>query len=150
MMFKKVLVPLDGSTSSQRALEIAVAIARKFQSKITLLYVNSLNTIISLDTYDRTQVLTTDEITKRINTTREAGFTLLTQTKKTVKAQGIPVNTRFKEGHFVQHIVNTAQEGGFHLIVMGARGVNAMKDTRLESVNERVLRKAPCNVMVSK
>jgi nucleotide-binding universal stress UspA family protein len=42
------------------------------------------------------------------------------------------VNTRFKEGHVVQHIVNIARESGFNLIVMGAKGANAMQDIRVE------------------
>ncbi|MEM2463800.1 MAG: universal stress protein, partial [Candidatus Bathyarchaeia archaeon] len=38
-MFSKILVPLDGSEHSMRALDIAIQIAKKFNSKLTLIHV---------------------------------------------------------------------------------------------------------------
>jgi len=38
-LFEKILVPLDGSEHSKRALEMAVQIAQKFNGKITLIHV---------------------------------------------------------------------------------------------------------------
>ena len=42
-MFEKILVPLDGSENSIKALEVAVQIALKFNGKITLIHVYSLD-----------------------------------------------------------------------------------------------------------
>ena len=41
-MFEKILVPLDGSEHSLKALKIAVQIAQKFNGKITLIHVYSI------------------------------------------------------------------------------------------------------------
>ena len=41
-LFEKILVPLDGSDHSLRALEIAIQIAKKFDGKITLIHVYSV------------------------------------------------------------------------------------------------------------
>ncbi|MDH7477677.1 MAG: universal stress protein, partial [Candidatus Bathyarchaeota archaeon] len=37
-MFNKILVPLDGSEHSLKALEVAIQIAKKFGGKITLIH----------------------------------------------------------------------------------------------------------------
>ena len=42
-MFEKILVPLDGSEYSIKALEVAVQIALKINGKITLIHVYSLD-----------------------------------------------------------------------------------------------------------
>lgn len=149
-MFTHILVPLDGSKYSQLALDIAIEIAKKFQSNITLIHISSLSTILPLNTYEDAKLLNADEIAKLISTTREAGFNILAHGKKMVEAHQIPVKTRFKEGHVVQEIMNVTQEDGFDLLVIGAKGISKLKEIPLGSVSEKILRNAPCSVMVVK
>ena len=60
------------------------------------------------------------------------------------------MKTRFKEGHEVQEIVKTIREGDFDLIVMGSIGISEIKEIPLGSISKKVLRNAPCNVMILK
>ncbi len=81
---------------------------------------------------------------------REAGADILAKGKKRVEAEGVSVETWLREGHVVREIVNAAREGRFDLIVMGAKGANKIKEMVLGSVSEKVVRTAPCTVMIVK
>lgn len=155
-MFEKILVPLDGSDHSLRALEIAVQIAKKFGGKITLVHVYSV-TVRPLIIPEPTTlsppgipVLTPAELSKVAETARKVGTGILSVGEQKAKAEGVPVETLLKEGHTVHEVVTTAREGGFGLIVMGARGVSKLKEILLGSVSDGVTRNAPCPVLVVK
>lgn len=149
-MFEKILVPIDGSQHAEYAVQTAVMIAEKFRSRITLLHVSALATSLPLDKFSQTSAITQEDIVKLIASTREAGFTILEQAQHHVEHAGIPVKTLFKEGHIVQTIINTAKDGRFDLIVLGAHGISHVVDHPLGSVSEKVVRLAPCTVMVIK
>lgn len=149
-MFKKILVPLDGSQSATAALTMALEMAHAFQSHLTLLHVGSLSTVLPLKRYERLKQITPEELTRFISITRDAGFAILEQGRQLVEASGIPVKTIFKEGHPGLEIVRIAKERGSNLIVLGAKGVSQVKELRLGSTSEQIVRNAPCTVMVYK
>jgi len=155
-LFEKVLVPLDGSEHSLRALEIAIQIAKKFGGKITLIQVYSVSVrpIIMPEpttlTHPGVPVMTPAEVSKVVEATRKAGANILTEGEEKVKAQEIPVETLLVEGHVVEEIIKTAKEGSFDLIVMGARGISKIREILLGSVSDGVIRNASCPVLVVK
>lgn len=149
-MFKKILVPLDGSPSATGALTMALVLAQAFQSHLTLLYVGSLSTVLLLKRYERLKQITAEELTRFITITRDAGFTILEQGRQLVEAAGIPVKTIFKEGQPGLEIVRIARERGSDLIVLGAKGVSQIKEQQLGSTSEQIVQNAPCTVMVYK
>lgn len=155
-MFEKILVPLDGSEHSLRALEIAVQMAKKFGGKLTLVHVYSVSVSPVLMpepttlTPPRVPVMTAAEVSKVAEATRKAGASILAGGEKRVRAEGVQVETTLKEGHTVQEITKTAKEGEFDLIVMGARGVSKIRELLLGSVSDGVIRNAPCPVLVTK
>ena len=155
-MFEKILVPLDGSGHSLRALEIAVQIAKKFDGKITLIHVYSVVVAPVIMPEPTTiappmvSVTTPIEVSKVTEASRRAGTSILADGEQRVKAEGVPVETMLKEGHTIQEIIKTAKEGGFNLIVMGARGISKIKEILLGSVSDGVTRSAPCPVLVVK
>lgn len=71
-MFEKILVPLDGSDNSIRALERAIAIAKKFKGKISLIHVY----LVSFYTK------TPDQLYKFIQAARKYGENILENGKK--------------------------------------------------------------------
>jgi nucleotide-binding universal stress UspA family protein len=149
-MFKKILVPLDGSPSATAALTMALKLAQAFQSQLILLHVGSLKTLLPLKRYERLQQITPEELTRFITITRDAGFTILEQGRQLVEAAGLPVKTIFKEGHPGLEIVRIARERGSDLIVLSAKGVSQIKELRLGSTSDQIVRNAPCTVMVYK
>jgi len=155
-LFKKILVPLDGSEHSLRALEIAIQIAKKFDGKITLIHVYSvtIRPVIMPEPTTLTPpmipAMTPAEVSKAVEATRKAGASILTDGEQKVKAKEVQVETLLKEGHTVQEIIRTAKEGKFDLIVIGGRGISKIRELLLGSVTDGVIHHAPCPVLVIK
>ena len=91
-MFKKILVPLDGSDHSVRALTVAVQIAKRFDGDIVLIHVCS-NVWPIIMPHATIMPEAAGIIPKLIEGAREAGATILADGEKKVKAEGVPVET---------------------------------------------------------
>ncbi|MDG6223110.1 MAG: universal stress protein [Candidatus Bathyarchaeota archaeon] len=139
-VFKNILVPIDGSKSSLRALDKAVQIAKKFDGKIMLINVYWISAFR----------LTPSQLVDFVVNIRKAGEEILAEGKKIVQTEGIPVESILKEGHIVEEILKTAKEGNYDLIVMGARGVSKIREILLGSVSYGVLSHSPCPVLIVK
>jgi len=155
-LFEKILVPLDGSEHSSRALEIAIQIAKKFDGKITLVHVYAVGVrpIVMSEPTTLTPpsipIMASADFSKVVEAARKAGNTILANGENKVKAEGVQTETLLKEGHTVQEVLETAKDGKFNLIVMGARGVSKIREILLGSVSDGVIRNAPCPVLVTK
>lgn len=138
--FHSILVPLDGSKPSQRALDQAVYLAELCEANIALLHVMNPNSKIS----SFEQVSLGGYIPDNI---KEDGWAILNealpQVPNTVKTESfleIGVPTEF--------IVDFCQANHYDLIIMGSRGRGAIKQLLLGSVSSYVLYHAPCPVLV--
>ena len=155
-MFEKILVPLDGSEHSLRALEIAIQLGKTFGGKITLIHVYSVTVrpIIMPEPTTLTPpgvpVMTPAEVSRVVEATRKAGARVLDDGEYKVKAENVQVETVLVEGQVVQEITRRAKEGEFDIIVMGARGISKIREMLLGSVSDGVIRQAPCPVLVVK
>jgi len=151
-LFNKILVPLDGSKYSERALEAAINIAKKFQSELTLIDVYSFEMPYSIK-YVRKGV--TGKLRGYSEAFRVASEAIqreragiLKKGEMKVKVEGIPVETALMEGNTVQEILRKAVEGKFDLIVIGAKGAGKIRGMLIGHVSEKVVRKARCPVLV--
>lgn len=140
----KILVPLDGSENSMRALKTAVEMAKGFDGKITLIHVvPPLKGI-------HTPVHEEDFFTAAEEAISKAGADILADAEEKVKAAGIQVETLLRSGHVVEQIIKTCRGGEFDLIVMGARGISRVEAILLGSVSDGVTRYAHLPVLVVK
>ena len=149
-MFDKILVPLDCSKYAESSLNVAIRIAKKFNSKLFL-----INVIPKRSKYRRAGMTGKIRIKKEETEIIEdeipkVCINLLEKSKQTVAAKGIPVQTLLKEGHIVEEILKTVNEGEFDLVVIAARGQSMIKNLLLGSVSSGVLRHASCPVLVTK
>ncbi len=135
-MYKKILVPIDGSAHSTRALHEAIKLAKTTGGTITLLTVQQIRSKIS-----SAPKQTGDDATKSI---------ILAEGQKLVQAEGISAESLLLEGNIIDRIVKTAKEGNFDLIVIGARGLNRLEEVLLGSISHGVVEKAPCPVIVTR
>ena len=140
-MFEKILVPLDGSEHSLRALRIGVQISKEFNGKITLIHVYS-------EVWPNGMLAAS--IDQCIEAALKAGAGILADGEKKAEAEGVQVETLLKKGHTVEEILKTAKKGGFDLIVIGARGISKIRGFLIGSVSDGVTRHAPCPVLVVK
>jgi nucleotide-binding universal stress UspA family protein len=158
-MFEKILVPLDGSEHSIKALDAAIQIAEKFAGKITLVHVYHA-TITTNINYEASYspgmpattipVITPEEVSRFGRYAREAGNRILMEGKQRVVAGKIEVDSILREGHVVKEISEVAQERGFSLIVIGARGVSHIREMLLGSVTEGLIHHTSCPILVVK
>jgi len=139
-VYKKILVPLDGSESSLRALNEAIELAKITQGEITLIHIYSIGTSIVM----------TDSQKYFYNLALTKGEEILENGKKLAKTQGFKVKTLLLEGDAVEQIVNSAHGEYFELIVIGARGLSEIKELFVGSVSRGVIKKAPCPVLVTR
>lgn len=155
-MFQKILVPIDGSEHSIKALDVAIGLAKQFGGKITLLYAYSITfTPVmapepSTMTSPTTPILSPVDLSKVTDYARETGKRILQEGEDKVKAANVPVDSTLKEGHTVQEIVSSAQKGSYDLIVIGARGVSHVREMLLGSTTDGVIHHASCPILVVK
>lgn len=155
-MFGKILVPLDGSEHSLKALDIAIQIAKKFEGKITLIHVYSVTVrpIIMPEPTTLTPpgvpVTTPLDVSRITEAARRAGSRVLEDGEEKAKAEGVQAEKVLTEGHVVEEIVRAAKAGNFDLIVLGARGISRVRELLLGSVTDGVIHHASNPVLVVK
>jgi len=153
-MFDKILVPLDGSEHSLKALEQALSIAKKFSGKITLLHVYSVEPILMPEPSTggslSIPIVTGAEVSALIEAAKKLGNKILVDGENRIAGSGVEVEKLLVEGHPVEEIVALAKEGNFDLIVLGARGVSHMREMLLGSVTDGVIHHVRCPVLVVK
>ena len=149
-MFNKILVPLDCSKYAETSLKVAIELAKKFNSSISLVHVVS-----SREEYCKSGITGKIRVKCKLDVVTDEDIpricnALLDTSKDIVTAEGVSVNTILKKGIVVEEILNTIKEGKFDLVVMGSRGQGIMKKLFLGSVSDGVVRKALCPVLLTR
>lgn len=137
---KQILVPVDFSEHSQRALTYAKSLAAFYRARLQMLHI--LEEYIPPTFYMATgssAVTFSIELKKK---THEAMIALLQDTT------GPEVDADFHviEGYAAHDIVDFAQEKKSDLIVIATHGRTGLEHMLLGSVTEKVVRRAPCPV----
>ena len=135
-MFSSILVAVDGSTHSQRAVEQAVDLARSEGARLTLVSVGVPPAIGWPTPYHPTAA----ELA-------EAALGVVHDAASQVPSD-VPVSTAVRLGRPADEIVKRAKEGHHDLIVMGARGRGAAASLLLGSVSHAVLNQGPEAVLI--
>ena len=154
-MFDKILVALDGSEHSTRALASAVQIAKKFNGKLMLIHVYSVTVTPIMMPEPTTSMpgipmTSPADVSRVIESAKQVGKNILMKGVEQAKLEKVPVESLLKEGHVVQEIMRTAEEGKFDLIVIGARGMSRIRELLLGSVTDGVIHHTKCPVLVVK
>lgn len=142
-MFEHILVPVDGSSTSGQAINKALAIAEKFSSSVTLIYVIDPYAFTGVGTdfaYGQSEYLGA--------ATKEANSAIADATKIFTE-HGVAVKGHVVEGHTVyQSILDSADAANADLIVMGSNGRRGLEKLVLGSVTAQVLSHAHLPVLV--
>jgi nucleotide-binding universal stress UspA family protein len=139
-LFKKILVPVDGSNFSIKAVETAVTIAGKFNSTVALLAVLEFPT-------DRTLMVTEVGIVPGLVVDTLSAETEELFAKLKSQYPDVTLNTLIRSGHPAREIVDESQNG-YDLIIIGSRGLGEIKGFLMGSVSDRVSHHAKCSVML--
>src|SRR5665648_875807 len=119
---KKILVPVDSSEYSKRAVEESVKIAKAFGSQVILLYV--ANTRVN---YYRSEIdLPSETLQEVVESEKKYAETMLDSFKETFGNMTDKVETLILEGHAVDEIVDYAKESDVDMIIVGAHGTGTI------------------------
>jgi universal stress protein A len=132
---KRILVPVDFSESSLKALHYATTLASEFGSEIYL--VNVVPPFLSGDVFVDLAAL---QSTVRRNAKREI--------QNLCKSVGVNCKGNVREGGPADEIVEEAKEIKADLIIIGTHGRTGLPRALIGSVAERVVRLAPCPTLV--
>ena len=143
-MFRKVLVPLDGSILAEHALSTALSLVQASQGTLLLLRVPVFRelAVASVPGYD--WLPPTDEVLAR---PRQEARTYLQDFTYARPYDDITLETMVVDGDVASAIVDTARAKGVDLIVMTTHGRSGLSRWALGSVTERVLQQTPCPVL---
>lgn len=137
---KSILVPIDFSDASDKALSYAVAFARQFHAKILLLHVVHVSYMAGEYGPIDVPVLEDQLI--------EAAKTKLAEIGREKVPAELLEGTAVCVGPAVHEIAELAQERHTDLIILSTHGYTGLKRVMLGSVTENVVRHAPCPVLV--
>lgn len=140
---KKLLVPVDFSSHSAKALDYALGLARQFEGKVYLLH----SYPIHVGRNAPYGMVVPENFEQEC---RDAATQHLHQWVEKVSAEGIPVEAIVTPTFASEAIVKQAEQIDADLIVMGTRGLTGVTHVLLGSVAERTIRHAPCPVMTVK
>lgn len=138
--FSKILVATDFSPASERALEYAISIARRFGSKIYLSHV------ITLDGYP---MIAPELAAKAIDTSRGEAEENFAKIVESGGLHGIEYHTSIVEGAFWPTIDSLLKECKIDLLVLGTRGLGDVKKLVLGSGAEEAFRQAYVPVLTA-
>lgn len=137
---KTILVPLDFSPASMQALEYAVSLAKQFQAAIHLVHVHPPDEASSVPGAGHLMLQSAEAIE------------LLRDELANIQRKHVhtfwPENCHVRGGRAYEEISELAREIDADLIVLSTRGYSGLKHLLLGSTAERVVRFAPCPVLV--
>ncbi|HSP46407.1 MAG TPA: universal stress protein [Chthoniobacterales bacterium] len=138
---KKILVPIDFSAPSKNAFNYAVRIAEAFGAELTLLYV--------LEPESMTGCMAISEATAFVESDIIAAGKNLRSLIGSVRDLKIArPRWKVRAGVAPHEIVETAKELDADLIVVATHGYTGWKHFCIGSTAERVVRAAPCSVLI--
>lgn len=134
-MYQRLLVPTDGSPAAGRAIDHAVAIARRFDATVHGLYVLVEGPYESLEQADVMEAANTEATRALDHVRREA------------KRNDVDVTTTTRRGTPDEEILAYADEAAVDMIVMGTAGRTGLNRVLVGSVTERIVRNATVPVV---
>src|SRR5881296_4222677 len=159
-MFKHICVPVDNSDYSNRAIELAVELGRTCGAKLTGVHVYAAQ----LHDYRFKQMEYTlpDEYKDEHELERQRkihdsliamGLQLISDSyldviARRAEAAGLAFERKMVDGKHYKVLVEDCLASDYDLVVMGALGMGAVKDSQLGSVTERFVRRVPKDTLV--
>src|SRR5687768_12136866 len=140
-MYKRVLIPLDGSRLAEGILPFILQIALPLDLEVVLVYVVQP---IMPQAIEGTTYFTVYDVSARLNEARE----YLAPVAADLRRQGVRVTIDTRRGEAVAEIVAAARESGADIIAMTTLGRSGLGRILFGSVAEAVLRQAEIPVLM--
>jgi nucleotide-binding universal stress UspA family protein len=130
VMFKHIMVTLDGSKIAEESIPVAIGMSKKMEAKVVLLQVVEVFSLLKADKEAEEKALK--------NTAQE----YLNSIKSKIEKEGIQTDIAILTGKSSVEICNYAKQSGVDLIIMTAHGRSGLTGWAVGSVSEKVVRHA--------
>jgi nucleotide-binding universal stress UspA family protein len=139
-VFHKILVAIDGSPASEKALAAAVDLAGHYQADLTAVGVAEVPAVAGV----------VGEV-EGLREGTEGYFGQLGQAAvEYARSRGVRLRSVVLHGHAADAIVRYAESEGMNLVVIGEHGHSRITRFFLGSTSDRVSEHCPCTVMIVK
>ncbi len=143
-MYRRILVPIDGSDTAARGLQEAIGLAKAFDASLVLLSI--------VEYYPVMMEMATATTWEQISTgLREHQQSVLDRAHDAARSAGIASEAHLEDAaaaRVCDVIADAARNHQCDLIVMGTHGRRGALHALIGSDAERVLRMAPCAVLL--
>lgn len=144
-MFKKILVAYDGSDCGKEALKTAVDFMEKdAEAHLHIIHVKDTLPANVYGLYGPTLAQ------NLIDEFEEAANRLLTEAQEIVSGYKERCSFTKLAGNVAEEIVNYTNDHAIDLVIIGSRGLGAVKGMLMGSVSSRVVQQADCHVLIIK
>jgi nucleotide-binding universal stress UspA family protein len=141
LAFQRILTATDFTETSDRALEFALELARKFDARITIVHAYQIPAMGFADG----GYIAGAEVAAQLATAAQNRLDAVIESKKT---SGIPMTAVLREGVAWEEVNAMAKEIDADLIVIGTHGRRGLARALLGSVAENVIRTSMVPVLV--
>lgn len=144
MMFSNILVPFDLSNQSIRAFKTALDIAKKYNSKITVL------TCLEGDAWHH-KFYDSRADNELIKKQKQVALSHIAKLESIAKKSNISLKSQIlKSTSVVKDIITFSKSRKFDLIVMGSHGRTGVDKLILGSIANGITQKASCPFLIIK
>ena len=138
-MFNRILLPLDRSALAERVLPHAIAVARAFESQVTLLHV--------MDTPREARWRRAmDPLNWQIR--KAEATTYLNEVDLRLQAAGLLTETHILEGVAAEQVIGFSDTHASQLIILSSHGQSGLSDWGVSSVVQKIVLRARTSVMI--
>jgi nucleotide-binding universal stress UspA family protein len=148
---KTILVPIDFSESSHKAVLYGFSLAKQYRAKVILL------SVIDDRIFEETLMFADSTLLKyNEHDARESRKDIVKKKIDPIveemqrKFEGVKIKEEVCFGIVYEEIVKCAQEKEVDMIIMGSHGITGIKHSLIGGITEKVIRKAPCPVLTVK
>lgn len=143
--YKRVMVAVDGSKTSEIAFKKAVDIVRRNQGKLYIAHIVDTRTLQVFPQYERPM-----NSSDFLNQQSSAAKQTLGKYKEWAEHRDVPnIEPIIKNGSPRTELADVLpEEYDIDLLILGATGLNAIERAFVGSVSQYVVRNAPCDVLI--
>jgi nucleotide-binding universal stress UspA family protein len=139
-MFTKILVPVDGSDNSYRALEAALVLSEKLGSNISVVNV--------MEQVPITHIESEKLLSELLEAYKKENQEILSKCSDIARQKGIAIKTVLLQGNPAPVILDYSKKENFDLVIMGSRGMGKFKELIIGSVSSKIVHHSPCAIMI--
>ncbi|QSZ66520.1 universal stress protein [Methanofollis aquaemaris] len=139
-MFHTIVVAVDGSEISMKALETAMHEAEVWDADLHLVYVVETSMFSSIPMDNTWEII--------YSLLETEGKEVFEKARTRAEQEELSIETHLRDGHAGNEILALADEVGADLIIIGSRGKSNIDRLLLGSVSEHVVRNSSCTTMV--